>query len=169
MYFRCLMLCGLAVCLTACGSRDEALAWPELKALDHEVAELDGVLATDSPTPNQLADQVQEVLNALDALQAADLPDAVNNRELVEQKLEELAALGEDIRSGLTQTGLDTDSLGALHPLVASIMEEAGMPHVHDEMDHDHEDKAADHDHKEEEDHDEDHDGDHDDENDLEH
>jgi hypothetical protein len=117
---------------------EAALKWPALKALDHEVEELDGLLAGE-PDPAALAEHLPHVREALDAVLEGGVPPDAANPELVERKLEELRALAGDLDD-------DPDTLRALHPLVASAMEEAGMPHVHDEHDHDH-DHGHDHEH----------------------
>jgi len=117
--------------LAACGQggKKTSLEWPELKTADQETEELEGLLAGD-PDPAALAEHLPHVKEALETLLASGIPPGAANRELVEQKLEELRSLADSL-------GDDPDALPALHPLIASIMEEAGMPHVHDE-DHDH-------------------------------
>jgi hypothetical protein len=136
MRFACLLVCTLL--MFGCGTRNESvLEWPELKALDMEVEELEGLLGGD-PDPAAMAEHLPHVQAALEALFASEIPAKADNPDLVKQKLEELESLA-------TEVGDNADVLKALHPLVASIMEPAGMPHVHDEHDHDH--AHGDHDH----------------------
>jgi len=140
-YLPCLLLISL---ITACGSQKEStLEWPQLKALDLEVEELDGLLTAEQPDPAVMAEHLPHVKEALDALLESGVPGNVAHPEMVHQKLEELSALADDI-------GSNSDVLPALHPLVASIMEVAGMPHVHDGdccAHHSDKEKHPDHDH----------------------
>lgn len=145
---RIALLVSLTLFLVACGpQQDASLEWPELKALDMEVEELDGLLAGD-PDPAAMAEHLPHVQEALEALFASGIPEGTENPELVEQKLEELKSLA-------TEVGKSPEVLPALHPLVASIMEEAGMPHVHEcaacasgePHDHTHDHDHGEHDH----------------------
>jgi hypothetical protein len=129
----------LLLLLAACGPKKETvIEWPALKALDAEVEELDGLLAAD-PNPAAMEEHMPHVQMALENFLHSDIPANAKNRDLVEQKIEEMRKLAEEVDIG-------SDVLPALHPLVVSLMEEAGMPHVHDE-DHDHKDGDHDHDH----------------------
>lgn len=155
MLNRLLLLFALSFVVTACGpagsrSSSEALAWPALKTLDHQVHELEGILDMEGK-PDLLTQQVGRVLATLSTLQAEGVPANVAQPELVQQKMEELRALALEIQRSMEDT--DEAPLAALHPLVVDLMEVAGMPHVHDEHDDDHDHSHDDHDH----DHDHDH------------
>ena len=143
---KCTWIVLMGLLLIGCGAQKEtALEWPALKALDHEIEELDGLLAGETDAA-ALAEHLPHVREALDAVIERGVPDEAANPELVEQKMEELETLADDL-------GNESDILRALHPLVASIMEEAGMPHVHEcaacasGEPHDHDHGEHDHDH----------------------
>ncbi|GEM_PF-1763782 len=126
---RAILLIPMILILTACGPQSEiALEWPTLTTLDLAVEELDGLLKQDAAT-DKLAEHVTEVASSLEAVVKGGIPPGAKNPELVEQKLAELSSLQPEILTAST-TG-NQEALHALHPLVASIMETAGMPHVH--------------------------------------
>ncbi len=141
MLIRLISLFALLI-VTACGpssshSSREALDWPTLKSLDHQVHELEGILEMEEKS-DLLTQQVGRVLSTLSTLLAEGIPANVARPELVQQKMKELQALSLEIQRSVDDP--EEAPLAALHPLVADLMEVAGMPHVHDEHDHDHHD-----------------------------
>lgn len=163
---RTLILVALVAMLTACGSTSESiLEWPSLSSLDVGVEELDSLLAS-GKTPAELNEQISNVTAQIKTLVKEGVPSGAQNTQMVTEKLSELSSLVDPIQS--SEIAVKADALKALHPLVASIMETAGMPHVHScatcascatcpdkEKAQDHADHAhADHDHG---DHDHDH------------
>jgi len=126
---RAALFVTMTLFLAACGPQtDVTLEWPTLNTLDVAVEELDGMLEQ-NVAAEQLAKRVSEVTTALDAVVKGGIPTGAENQELVQQKLTELASLQTELQTASTTENKEV--LHALHPLVASIMETAGMPHVH--------------------------------------
>lgn len=150
MFTRLIALIALMLFVSACGpsastsAEKDAVAWPALKTLDHQVHELEGVRASD-PGGDLLNQQLGRVLASLSTLLAEDVPANVAQPELVRQKLEELRELSVELERSVDD--LETAPLAALHPLVADLMEVAGMPHVHEDRDQDQDGQSHDHDH----------------------
>lgn len=153
------MMCGFAWVLagfvTFVRADELVVQWPTLRALDEAAEEAE---ALGDASMERWREMTMELKNATQAVLTNGAPDLVKNRPLVEQYLHDLSDLASLIAEP-GQMALEDMKMAAeaFHPLVVSIMEEAGLPHVHD---HDHEHHGHGHDGNEV-DGDDDHDHDH--------
>ncbi|MDF3129686.1 hypothetical protein P0Y35_10815 [Kiritimatiellaeota bacterium B1221] len=120
------------------------VSWPELKTVDHEVEELEAMLAGETD-PAAVSSHLKELVESIQIFVASEVPAGAHNPKLVDQKLVELSALNQSIQEN--NYAADPEILQALHPLVVAIMHEAGMPHVHEEDHGHHHHDGEDHDH----------------------
>lgn len=127
-------MCLLAVVLSASSCRQaveaEVVEWPELGALDLPSARAEGL------SKKKQVDALRALLPELAALAGAvteaTVPRHARHPEPTRVLLADLADLA--AQAGKAGQLPDEDVLvigGAFHPLVARLMEESGMPHLH--------------------------------------
>lgn len=133
-------------------SEEAAVKWPQLRALDDLAHRADA--AIEAGDPDKALALAEEVKMAADTLVTDGVPEGVKNREAVSAMVQDVKILAADLEGYENRPAEEIGPvLASFHPLVLSIMETAGLPHVHGDRDHDH-----DHDHG---DHDDEHEGDH--------
>jgi hypothetical protein len=128
------LLIAAAFLATSCrpgknGASGESVTWPELAAFDELAYQAEGLAKTgDLETVRALRSRIVE---AGWAVSPKTLPANAANPEKAEQLLQDLST----IVNGLTGPALDDETLSqfviGLHPVIASLMETAGMPHIH--------------------------------------
>jgi hypothetical protein len=122
-----------------CGKKNTAIVWPELQALDHAAESAEAKVKAGADAA-QLAALAADLADKSGKLLASPVPAGVKSPDLVNLRLREI----KDLHAALADPSVLTPShLLAFHPVVAALLDAAGMPHVHeDDHDHDH-----DHDH----------------------
>jgi hypothetical protein len=132
---RCLMFLAFVLFSLGCGKKNAVIVWPELQALDHATESAEAKVKA-SADPAQLAALAAELADKCVKLLASPVPAGVKSPDLVHLRLREL----KDLHAALADPSVLTDAhLLAFHPVVAALMDAAGMPHVHDDgHDHDH-------------------------------
>jgi len=130
--------------LFSCSKKDEVVTWTTLSELDEISISVEHAAAA-----HQHAEQktLLKRAKALISEVQSSIPENANNTEEVQILVKDLTALSTQIDK-LDELGHDElDSLSkAIHPIVAKLMETAGVPHVHaekpgesqDSHDHDH-------------------------------
>ncbi len=114
--------------LLACTHQHTDVEWPELRTFDHVAEELESQIDQDLSL-DELTDQVDRLSAAGHALLKSPIPKNIASEQLVRHRLDELAALLND----LDQTEvLTTEYITPFHALAEALMEAAGMPHTHD-------------------------------------
>lgn len=121
------------VALVSCGGgpvdEDPAVEWPELVAFDDVAYRAEGFAKVKDR--GGLVNLLPKVLETGRAISAQTIPGNVANRQKVEQVLGDLSSLVE----GLAENDISDDQLFSLteglHPVVAALIESAGMPHIH--------------------------------------
>ncbi len=146
---RVMMVAGL-VLLGACRqSATDTVEWPALKGMDYQAERAEA--RVDAGADAEELEAVSEaVIAAASVLMDSGVPANVASRSAVDARLEDVRDLLEALKA---EPG-SADVLKAFHPVVAGLMDAAGMPHVHehtghaccDGHDHDH-DHGHDHDH----------------------
>lgn len=146
------VVAGLIV-LGGCGRQPvtETVEWSELRGLDHQAERAEARVDAGADA-EELEALSHAVIAAARALLDSGVPANVVSRSAVEARLQDVR----DLAGALEEDPGAADVLKAFHPVVAELMEAAGMPHVHD---HDH---GHDHDHEHGHEHNHDHDHDHD-------
>lgn len=110
-------------------STEDKVSWPEITRFDDVAFRADGyVRVEDLPAVREF---LPDLLEAGKAVKNASVPSNVADRKEVELILGDL----KNIIVGLEKEGLDDDSLAdlvlGLHPVIAKLIEAAGMPHIH--------------------------------------
>lgn len=110
-------------------SDEEPVSWPEITLFDDVAFRADGyVRVEDLPAVREL---LPDLLEAGEAVKNASVPSNVADRKEVELILGDL----KNLIVGIGKEGLDDDSLAdlvlGLHPVIAKLIEAAGMPHIH--------------------------------------
>ena len=131
MLSRCLpWLCALS--LIACHKAPEkpqVVVWPELTAFDETAAKAEGLAQVGDVAA--LRQMQPEVVKTGSAVTPATIPSNAKNPAGLAEPLADLAELIAKLSAAdLSEDDLKTYTL-ALHPLVALMMKEAGMPHIH--------------------------------------
>ena len=108
---------------------EETVSWPEITLFDDVAFRADGyVRVEDLPAVREL---LPDLLEAGKAVKNASVPSNVVDRKEVELILGDL----KNLIVGIGKQGLDDDSLAdlvlGLHPVIAKLIEAAGMPHIH--------------------------------------
>ena len=110
-------------------STDDEVSWPEITLFDDVAFRADGyVRVEDLPAVREF---LPDLIEAGKAVKNASVPSNVADRKEVELILGDL----KNLIVGLEKEGLDDDSLAdlvlGLHPVIAKLIEAAGMPHIH--------------------------------------
>ena len=110
-------------------STDDEVSWPEITLFDDVAFRADGyVRVEDLPAVREF---LPDLLEAGKAVMNASVPSNVADQKEVELILGDL----KNLIVGLEKEGLDDDSLAdlvlGLHPVIAKLIEAAGMPHIH--------------------------------------
>jgi hypothetical protein len=123
-----LLVCGLAACKKA-PEAAQVVVWPELTAFDETAAKSEGLAQVGDVAA--LRQTLPDVLKTGSAVTAATIPANAKNPAGLRSLLADLAELLTKLSAApLNDDDLKTYTL-ALHPLVAVMMTEAGMPHIH--------------------------------------
>jgi hypothetical protein len=122
----------IAILLTACQKAPdpaESVVWPALNAFDEDAAKAEGLAQVkDIKALRQL---MPELVAKGSAVTPSSVPRNAKAPARLQQPLIDLAELISKLSlSSVTDEDLITYTL-ALHPLVAVLMTEAGMPHLH--------------------------------------
>lgn len=123
-----LLVCGLAACYPV-PETTQVVVWPELTAFDEIAAKAEGLAQVgDAVAVRSL---LPELVKKGSAVTAATIPANAKNPASLQPPLADLA----ELLTKLSAVPLNDDDLKtytlALHPLVAVMMTEAGMPHLH--------------------------------------
>lgn len=122
----------LAFVLPACKPGPESaegVAWPELAAFDEHAAQAEGLAQVGDLAA--LRQKLPKLVKAGSAVTPATVPANARHPGALVEPLADLAELITELSTpDLGDEDLKTFTL-ALHPLVAAMMTEAGMPHVH--------------------------------------
>ena len=124
-----ILLCSFS--LAACKKAPEAalvVVWPELIAFDEIAAKAEGLAQVGDLAA--LRQMLPNVLKTGSAVTAATIPANTKNPAGLTAPLADLAELLTKLSAAQLNDDLKTYTL-ALHPLVAVMMTEAGMPHIH--------------------------------------
>lgn len=123
-----LLVWGLAACKRA-PEAESVVVWPELTAFDETAAKAEGLAQVGDVAA--LRPLLSELVKAGSAVTEATIPANAKNPAGLRSPLADLA----ELLTKLVAPGLSDDDLKAytlaLHPLVAVMMTEAGMPHIH--------------------------------------
>ncbi len=123
-----LLVCSLAACKKA-PEAAQVVVWPELTAFDETAAKAEGLAQVGDVAA--LRQTLPDVLKTGSAVTAATIPTNAKNPAGLRSPLADLAELLTKLSAApLNDDDLKTYTL-ALHPLVAVMMTEAGMPHIH--------------------------------------
>lgn len=132
---------GLAFLFAACSKSPSAVQWPALREMDAWAEKIEAW--SDAGNIDALKKAQPDIKAAVAKLTSSEVPSNASQPKAIAQTLADLR----DILKQLNQATPSDDDLKAqmagLHPLVEKLMEQSGMPHVHDH-DHDH---APAHDH----------------------
>ena len=125
------MLLMAALLLANCSGPDAEVDWPELKALDNPSAKAEGLAK--KKQAEALRALLPEVTAAAAAVTEASLPKNAQNPETVKEMLGDLADLTAKAQSPGDLEDEDLFVYGAaFHSLVAKLMKESGVPHIHE-------------------------------------
>lgn len=133
----------------------EPASWPHLRQLDELSERAEQLIAKDERATLRmlLPDLVKKSLLVADDPLPAHAPQAKQAGALQD----DLRALAKELNApGLSDESMKDLSEG-LHPIVARLLEAAGLPHVHEDHDQDDEPHHHDHDHDHEHGHDHEH------------
>lgn len=138
----------ISALLFSCTKKDEVVSWTSLSELD-EIS-----IAVEHAAAEHQHDEQKVLLKRAGKLISevqTSVPDNAKNTEQVAVLVKDLSALSTQIDSIDTLGHEELDTLSkAIHPIVAKLMETAGVPHVHakEESAHDgHDHHDHDHDH----------------------
>ena len=121
---------ALGILLLGCSKAPTPVQWPALKEMDNWAEKGEG-WANEGKIP-QMRKNLPDLLAAGDKLLASPIPPNAQDPTAVN------LAMGDfkDVMSHLKNPALSDDELksqvAAIHPLVAKLLESAGMPHVHE-------------------------------------
>ncbi len=130
----CLICLALSLMVSSCkrdgvGTGDTPVTWPELVQFDEVAFLADGLVRVGDLAA--VRESYSELLEAGRKVTVATVPHNAADPQQVEAILGDL----DSIISGLETQKLDDDSLKplvlGLHPVIAKLIEAAGMPHVH--------------------------------------
>jgi hypothetical protein len=126
--FILLLLGGLAACKKV-PEAAQIVVWPELTAFDETAAKAEGLAQVGDAVA--VRSMLPELVKKGSAVTAATIPANAKNPAGLQSPLADLA----ELLTKLSATPLNNEDLNtytlALHPLVAVMMREAGMPHLH--------------------------------------
>ncbi|MGI9240930.1 MAG: hypothetical protein ACR2RV_09015, partial [Verrucomicrobiales bacterium] len=118
-------------CNPSADSGSDVVDWPELKALDTPSAKAEGLAK--KKQAEELRGFMPEVTTAAAAVTEATLPKNAQNPETVRVMLVDLADLTSQSQNLAELGDEDLFIIGAaFHSLVANLMKEAGVPHIHE-------------------------------------
>ena len=134
-----LILLIATVFLISCGEK-AVVEWPELTKLDTISIEIEAAAHDHSHEKEE-----QALIKAKDqiALIATSIPENAQNKDAVKHLISELESVAKEIGDLKNKGHEDIHNLSSsIHPIVALLMETAGVPHVHAAADshegHDH-------------------------------
>jgi hypothetical protein len=130
------LLITLFLSFTGCGQQnpqDNVVTWPQLRVLD-EIAEtvMNHSGTEDSP---EIQNSAVELFGAAKMVCESEVPGNAKNTEQVKLLQNDLSGLIGDEISSLSQDDLK-ERVNAIHAVAVKLMQEAGMPHIHDHEDH---------------------------------
>lgn len=129
-----LMSVGLGLVLSGCSKTEAVVRWPALHEMDEWAEKAEGWIDQNNIAAMQKA--LPEVQAAAKNLLASAVPANAHEPKAVAQSLADFR----DVVKHLDQPKLSDDDLkaqmSALHPLVEKLMEQSGMPHVHEHEEH---------------------------------
>ena len=110
-------------------STEDEVSWPEITRFDDVAFQADGYVRVDDlPAVREL---LPDLLEAGMAVKSASVPSNIAERKEVELILGDL----KNLIDGIETEGLDDSTLSdlvlGLHPVIAKLIEAAGMPHIH--------------------------------------
>lgn len=124
--------------LCSCSGHKQVVKWKELRALD-DLAEF-GEAYCEKKDIKSLKELVPKLCKASDELQNSMIPENAKDKAAVKQLLKDLAGLQKTLETAGKMTDSQLAStIGSFHPLVVKLMENSGLPHVHEHEEHDHE------------------------------
>ena len=127
---RDLLILLLCFQLWSCSKSNSVVQWPELKHLD-EWADKGGAWAEDHKVAD-LRQNLPEIRKAMDTVLASSVPANAKDPGAVKLLLGDLKDLDQQLgKSPLEDKELET-KVASLDPIVANLMQAAGMPHVHE-------------------------------------
>lgn len=117
--------------LSACerSPTTKAVVWPELVAFDEIAYQAEGLAKLKDEAG--ILEQRPSILEAGRAVSVATMPANVVNKSAVEQLLKDLSSLVEGFADNDIESGHLISLAEGLHPIVAELIEKAGMPHIH--------------------------------------
>ena len=118
----------ISLCLFSC-SKPSPVKWPALSELDNLSIKVEQAAYNhEHDEQKKVLFQIKENISKV----TASLPENTHNPEKVQVLLSDLQALSDQITKldSLSHEELDTLSRG-IHPIIARLMETAGVPHVH--------------------------------------
>jgi len=121
---------GLSVLPAGCSKSDGVVQWPALKDMDEWAEKGEGWAEEGKIADMRKA--LPDILSAGEKLAASAVPGNAKDPAAVAQTMGDF----KDLLNHLKKPGLTDDDLkvqvGAIHPLVAKLMEASGLPHVHE-------------------------------------
>lgn len=127
-----LMVAAISLFTMVLAHAGEVIKWPALKKLD-DVAERCEALCDRKDIP-ALRKVAADARKAAVAVVDDKIPAAAKDRERVKILQADLKSLVDALGDPATQDGEELlGLLAGIHPIVAQLMEAAGMPHVHEE------------------------------------
>ena len=130
-----LMLVVVGLCLIGqgCSKSGAIVEWPALKEMDEWAEKGEGW--ADGGQVGEMRKALPEIITAADKLVASPVPANAKSAAMVTHTMGDLR----DLLLQLKKPSLSDDDMktqvAAIHPLVAKLMEEAGLPHVHESGD----------------------------------
>jgi len=119
----------LAGAVSGCAKKS-GITWPELRALDVLAEQSEQMLGKDDI--NGMRTLAGQLGDAAAAVATSDAPKGADNAAELKAYQNDLAGLAAQLRGAATLSDDDlTSTMTAIHPIVVTLMQRAGMPHVH--------------------------------------
>jgi hypothetical protein len=120
---------------SAC-SKPAAVKWPALGEMDTLAERAEGWIEANNV--GELRKLLPEIKAAAAKLVSSGVPANAHEPKAVEQTLADLRNLAQQFEKPTLSDDEVKAQVAAIHPLVEKLMEQSGVPHVHDHHGHDH-------------------------------